>query len=178
MIKSSCCGILSDFFSTGLVDDLTMKYDGNRLIKMTDTADPVILEESFDFPKTQASLTYDSEGRLYSDTGRDIDNIVYAPNDMPITIFRPYGRIKAQYAYAADGRKLSVAYGHNYTSSITDTRYYVGPLEFSKGSGANTKLTIQRVNLPWGYFDGQGAAYVNLTDYQAISAPYSASIMV
>ena len=68
--------------------------------------------------------------------------------------------------YAADGRKLSVAYGHSYTSAITETRYYVGPVEFNKGSGANARLTIQRVNLPWGYFDGQGAPYVNLTDYQ------------
>ncbi|MDE6831455.1 MAG: hypothetical protein K2J07_01800, partial [Muribaculaceae bacterium] len=40
-------GMTSDG-STGLVDDLTMSYDGNRLIKVTDAADPVILEQSLD----------------------------------------------------------------------------------------------------------------------------------
>ncbi|MDE5608178.1 MAG: hypothetical protein K2I64_04505 [Muribaculaceae bacterium] len=113
-----------------------------------------------------AVFSYDSEGRLYSDSSRDIESITYAPNDMPMTIFGPYGRIKTQYAYAADGRKLSVAYGHNYTSSVTDTRYYVGPIEFVKSSGANSKLTLQRVNLPWGFFDSEGSPFVNLTDYQ------------
>ncbi|MDE5608619.1 MAG: RHS repeat-associated core domain-containing protein, partial [Muribaculaceae bacterium] len=159
-------GMLSDFWSTGLVDDLTMTYDGNRLIKITDDADPVILEESHDFPKVSATLSYDSEGRLYSDSGRDIEKITYAPNDMPMTIFGQHGLIKTQYAYAADGRKLSVAYGNSYTTSITDTRYYVGPIEFVKSSGANSKLTLQRVNLPWGFLDSEGSPFVNLTDYQ------------
>ncbi|MDE5608180.1 MAG: hypothetical protein K2I64_04515, partial [Muribaculaceae bacterium] len=158
-------GMTSDG-SVGLVDDMKMSYDGNRLVKVTDAADPVILEQSLDFPKSSASLGYDSEGRLYSDSGRDIEKITYAPNDMPMTVFGPYGRIKTQYAYAADGRKLSVAYGHNYTSSITDTRYYVGPIEFVKSSGKDARLTVDRVNLPWGFFAADGWDNVNLTDYQ------------
>ncbi|MDE5607939.1 MAG: RHS repeat-associated core domain-containing protein [Muribaculaceae bacterium] len=158
-------GMTSDG-SIGLVDDLKMNYDCNRLVSVGDAANPVILEQSLDFPKSAATLSYDSEGRLYSDSSRDIEKITYAPNDMPMTIFGPYGRIKTQYAYAADGRKLSVAYGNGYTTSITDTRYYVGPIEFVMSSGANSKLALQRVNLPWGFFAADGWDNINLTDYQ------------
>ena len=132
------------------------------------------------FTTDNLSLTYDSEGRLYSDTGRDIDNIVYAPNDMPMTIFGPYNRIKAQYAYAADGRKLSVAYGHSYTSAITETRYYVGSFQFTNNSTVRT-IRLERVNLPWGFFDQQLTPMVNLTDYQgnirAVFSQYSGYAM-
>ncbi|MDE5607384.1 MAG: RHS repeat-associated core domain-containing protein [Muribaculaceae bacterium] len=55
---------------------------------------------------------------------------------------------------------------HSYTTSITDTRYYVGPIEFVKGSGKDARLTVDRVNLPWGYFRADGWDNVNLTDYQ------------
>ncbi|MDE5607871.1 MAG: hypothetical protein K2I64_02945, partial [Muribaculaceae bacterium] len=54
----------------------------------------------------EAYYDYDSEGRLYSDSSRDMEKISYAPNDMPMTIFGQHSLIKTQYAYVADGRKL------------------------------------------------------------------------
>ncbi|MDE5607944.1 MAG: hypothetical protein K2I64_03315, partial [Muribaculaceae bacterium] len=152
--------------SIGQVDDLYMSYDGNRLSHIMDAADRVVLESSLDFDSEtgEAYYEYDSDGRLILDTATGIEHIAYAPNDMPVAIRKESGTIT--HRYLADGTKVmrSVSFpAAGRTRAIN--HYYIGPFQFTNNSTIRA-IRLERVNLPWGYFDANLTPMVNLTDYQ------------
>lgn len=153
-------GLTSDG-TIGTVDDLTMSYSGNRLVKTVDSADPVLLESSLDFASTQAIYSYDSSGRMTADTGRDIE-ISYNEIDRPSTITAGNGQ-SLTYTYAANGQKLAERYIRPMEYGA-EFRYYIGPLELS--CRFHNKPAISRINTCFGYLTGEGAAMKTVADYQ------------
>ncbi|MDE5607491.1 MAG: hypothetical protein K2I64_00995, partial [Muribaculaceae bacterium] len=158
-------GMTSDG-SVGLVDDMSMLYDGNRLALAEDVADRVVLENSLDFDSEDgvSFYEYDNDGRMVSDSGSGIVQIDYAPNDMPVAIRKESGTIT--HRYLADGTKVmrSVSFpAAGRTRAIN--HYYIGPFQFTNNSTIRA-IRLERVNLPWGYFDANLTPMVNLTDYQ------------
>ncbi len=176
-------GLLSDRVTKGVVDDLTMTYDGNRLSEVDDAADRVTLESSLDYDgRSSEPFAYDASGRLIFYPGTDELSIKYAPNDMPVQMSSETAT--ADYRYLADGRKLS----RTLTASLTLSRSIkkrtttcdVGAFRFTRG-GTVGSPKLDRVTLPWGYFDKKLQANVYIKDYQgnirAVYNQYSTAIV-
>lgn len=158
-------GMLSDGVSIGLVDDLELKYEGNRLSYISESADKVVLESSSDYwpDGGRSGFVYDSSGRMIMDSGSCIMQIDYAPNDMPIDIDAMSDRMT--YSYRADGTKLATAFTPMLDTNDRTTRYDLGVFRFIK-DGQNAPLTLERITLPWGDIDGRGNPNILLTDFQ------------
>ena len=176
-------GLLSDRVTKGVVDDMTMTYDGNRLSEVDDAADRVTLESSLDYDgRSSEPFAYDASGRLIFYPGTDELSIKYAPNDMPVQMSSETAT--ADYRYLADGRKLS----RTLTASLTLSRSIkkrtttcdVGSFRFTRG-GTVGSPKLDRVTLPWGYFDKKLQANVYIKDYQgnirAVYNQYSTTII-
>ena len=179
----SISAIMSDRVTKGVVDDLTMTYDGNRLSEVDDAADRVTLESSLDYDgRSSEPFAYDASGRLIFYPGTDELSIKYAPNDMPVQMSSETAT--ADYRYLADGRKLS----RTLTASLTLSRSIkkrtttcdVGAFRFTRG-GTVGSPKLDRVTLPWGYFDKKLQANVYIKDYQgnirAVYNQYSTTIV-
>lgn len=122
--------------ATGVVDDITMSYDGNRLTGGEDTADEVVLEGSPDQPQGEFSCEYDEEGRLIADSSRGIKAITYSYSGMPLEIVMDNGG-RFTYTYTADDVRLMEVYygvtsvgGKFVAHDIPRIRYFMGPMEF------------------------------------------------
>ncbi len=94
-------------------DELLYTYDGNQLISVSDYSNN---ENGFNgkpvpgYPYTMAEYTYDVNGNLTSDSGKNIVNITYNHLDLPVTVTimdegQQGGYIS--YVYDATGVKLS-----------------------------------------------------------------------
>ncbi|MCM1110222.1 MAG: hypothetical protein NC336_03340 [Clostridium sp.] len=73
-------------FGYGLVDDLTMEYDGDRVTRISDAADHVLLESSLDFDDGADSadeIAYDANGNMIRDLNRGISCIRYNASASP-----------------------------------------------------------------------------------------------
>ncbi|MDE6176641.1 MAG: hypothetical protein K2F71_03775 [Paramuribaculum sp.] len=95
----------------GEIDHLTITHSGNRIVTVSDAADEILLETSLDFHNADGSnvaqRTYDSAGRLISDTSRDITNITYNPAGQPMKIeFGSEDLLPMYIIYDADGNLL------------------------------------------------------------------------
>ncbi len=148
--------------TAGQVVDLSVEYDGNRPVRVTDSSDPVLLESSLDFAAGEARYSYDCDGRLIRDTGRGI-SITYSPADRPAVITTDGGS-RFLYATDATGRRHSrrrVPGGP--TAGPTAARHYIGPYEFDEQSG---RLTLHRISVPWGYITAGREAMTYVTDHQ------------
>ncbi len=145
------------------IDDLFVSYDGSWPVKVADHADPVILEGSLDFAAGEARYSYDSDGRMTSDTGRGID-ITYNPIDRPAVITTDTGT-QYRYTYDATGRKLGSRRIADtpVTAGENEAMLYIGPFELKSTGGATA---LHRINLPWGYITGNGDRMTYVTDYQ------------
>ncbi|MDE7472273.1 MAG: hypothetical protein K2M68_01680 [Muribaculaceae bacterium] len=180
-------GLTSDG-TVGLIDDLKLTYSANRLTQVVDHADPVILENSLDFDKSSRSYTYDLDGRLYSDG--TVTRTKYTPSGNPLYLGGDKGSLM-NYRYSATGVKLSSTSYQQIRRTFADdfeiidgrlpadtlkplqpslpnlkntTRYYVGAMEFEASLLGEPKL--KRVNMPWGYMDGDGRSHYYIADYQ------------
>ena len=182
-IFRSISAIMSDRVTKGVVDDMTMTYDGNRLSEVDDAADRVTLESSLDYDgRSSEPFAYDASGRLIFYPGADELSIKYAPNDMPVQMSSETAT--ADYRYLADGRKLS----RTLTASLSLSRSIkkrtttcdVGSFRFTRG-GTVGSPKLDRVTLPWGYFDKKLQANVYIKDYQgnirAVYNQYSTTII-
>ena len=95
----------------GLIDNLSMTYAGNQLVKTEDTGSGVTLSQSMDF-KNNANLAteylYDINGNLIKDYNKSITEISYNVLNLPQTL--KIFSATHTYMYAADGGKLKTAY--------------------------------------------------------------------
>lgn len=94
----------------GLVDDLSLAYDGNRLQQVSDAAPAVLYSGNFGFTDNTVSTTgveygYDGCGSLVWDANKGVSHIGYDLHGMPRHIQFSAGHT-TEYVYDADGRKL------------------------------------------------------------------------
>lgn len=167
---------------SGSVDDLAMVYDGNRLVKVTDNADEVLVERSFDFydgSDSAIEYAYDDNGNLTEDKNRGLTAISYNALNLPSRI-DILGDRSVEYIYDASGRKLAylIKEADNYSdealaspfslptagsmqteeNKTVSSHHYVGAYEFSDS-------IFSRINTPYGYFSKTGYTPY-LYDYQ------------
>lgn len=96
----------------GILDNLVMDYDGNQLIKVTDTdggLDSNDIKEYRDYSNLDQEFYYDKNGNLIEDSDREIRYISYNLLNLPERIVFNNGNIITN-LYAADGRKLISRY--------------------------------------------------------------------
>ncbi len=158
------------------VDDLKMTYDGNRLVKVADYADEVMVEKSFDFydgAHSATEYTYDANGNVTRDDNRRLTAMTYNALNLPSRI--EVGKDEAgeaiiDYIYDGAGNKLGTRSLISYFSDRPLATYaiqepcraedhdYIGNYEFKNGQ-------VHRVNTPYGYM-AMGMFFTYLRDYQ------------
>ena len=99
---------LQDGGTYGLMDRLTLSYDGNQLTGVSETAADYDFNGSFEYKKAKGSqYIYNSNGSLVADKSRGIAYISYDFNNNPQTIYFTNGYM-TKYTYSALGDKLCV----------------------------------------------------------------------
>ncbi|WP_321333075.1 RHS repeat-associated core domain-containing protein [uncultured Bacteroides sp.] len=144
----------------GTVDNLSMSYAGNQLIKADDTGTTVTLSASMDFKNNSTAAKeyfYDLNGNLTQDLNKGITGITYNFLNLPqsVVISNTLGQATNTYTYAADGRKLRANIG----SKQTD---YVGNVIYESVNEGTA--TLKRILVDGGYIEG-GVYYFYLTDH-------------
>ncbi|WP_291529133.1 DUF6443 domain-containing protein [Bacteroides sp. UBA939] len=150
--------------SYGIIDNLTMTYAGNQLIKVEDSGASVSLSASMDFKNgssTAREYYYNRNGNLTKDANKGISSITYNILNLPGTIVMPTSPGSTStssnlYTYAADGEKLS-------TSISGKTTDYCGSLIYENG-------TLKRILIESGYIEianggTSGTYHFYLTDH-------------
>lgn len=94
----------------GLIDDLSIEYDGNHLLKVTDAAEALNYNGALDFndgANADCEYHYDSNGALTYDSNRGITSITYDYGHHPYKISMQTKKRTHYNCYTSDGRKLS-----------------------------------------------------------------------
>ena len=105
----------------GAIDNITIDYDGNKLNSITESAVPVLYNNSMDVKKSSSDIKYNSNGSLVYDGTRGITNIKYDNNDNPIRIQFENGGV-TKYIYSAEGHKLRTIH----YSAVENTHVIIG----------------------------------------------------
>ena len=135
----------------GVVDNLTMTYTGNQLIKVDETVPNVSLTESNDYKKNSTDAkgySYNKNGAMTQDLNKKISSITYNSLNLPEKVV--INNITHSYLYAADGRKLRVTQG-------STNRDYSGNFIYENGS-------LKRILVEGGYIQA-GTYYFYLNDH-------------
>ncbi len=108
----------------GIVDNLSMTYDGNRLASVSDSAPAPSVTGSADF-RDGASMaveyTYDRNGNMTSDLNRRISSVSYNRQNRPARIKHSGGT--ETFTYLPDGTKRErTALGKDWSLSRTEYR--------------------------------------------------------
>ena len=145
--------------SYGVIDDVTLTYNGNRLVCADDAADALVYAGAMDFhdgANEQTEYAYDANGNLTKDLNRGIESITYDRNNMPTEITFTSGA-RTCYTYDADGRKLRVChYGRR--GEKRDELDYIGDMVLRNGA-------LERILTPSGYIEND-TIYTYVKDYQ------------
>lgn len=106
----------------GLIDNLTMTLNGNRLNRVEDAATASAYNGGFEF-KNGASAAgeyaYDANGNLIKDLNKSITNIEYNFLNLPCKVTFSDGST-ISYLYSADGKKLRTVHKIGSTTTTTD----------------------------------------------------------
>jgi len=136
-------------------DQLLYNYEGNQLTSVSDLSND---EEGFNgkpvpgSPLTTAQYTYDANGNLKSDTGKNIVNISYNHLNLPVSVTILDGNNEGgyiTYVYVATGVKLSKTFtptGVNPNGIVTQ---YDGNFIYEKS--VTGEVTLQFFSHPEGY---------------------------
>lgn len=115
----------------GMIDNLTMTYDGNRLKKVTDQCEELSYAGAMDFKDgadKAEEYTYDANGNMTCNRNKGIHSITYNMLNQPRLILFNDGH-EILYTYAADGRKLRTEYRLNNFAIIDDEAEPAEPAE-------------------------------------------------
>ena len=138
--------------SFGTMDDLDYDYDGNRLLKVTDTA-PIDGFGFKDGTNTNHDFEYDANGNMIVDRNKGINHIMYNHLNLPTHINFPNGNI--MYIYDAMGTKVSKIV--NVLMSSRTTTDYAGNYVYKKtrpyvvGGSPETAPVLEFISHPEGY---------------------------
>ena len=153
----------------GLIDNLTISYDGNHLLKVTDAAEALNYNRALDFndgANADCEYEYDSNGALIKDSNRGINSITYDYGHHPykFNMNIPSGPRSLQNDYTPDGRKLSSRHVmsfpklHGYTKKTT-TDLYIDGLILRNGKplmwqfdGGYVELDDNATPTSWNYY--------------------------
>lgn len=113
-------GLLDDD-EFGLIDDLTLSYQGNQMVKVYDDAEGPVYKNAMHFADgtdKDVEYSYDANGNMIMDLNKNIESITYNSLGFPehvktsriIRIESVRNENNIEYTYAADGRKLRVKY--------------------------------------------------------------------
>lgn len=161
----------------GLIDNLTMTYTGNQLLKADDAIATISLSESADFKNYSSVATeyfYNANGAMSKDFNKGITEIQYNSLNLPrqMDIKSPVAEARNEYTYSAGGQKLKVVQKWNpsysttpvigsaiNTAALTQTKTtdYVGNKIYENG-------TLKRILIDGGYIEG-GVYHYYLTDH-------------
>jgi RHS repeat-associated protein len=94
--------------SYGVIDNLSITYNGNQLSSLTESAAELMYNGSLDYKGAKGSqYKYNENGSLVSDKSRGIAFISYDLNNNPQQIYFTNGNV-TKYVYTASGQKLRV----------------------------------------------------------------------
>ena len=164
--------------SYGVIDDVTLTYNGNRLVCADDAADALVYAGAMDFhdgANEQTEYAYDTNGNLTKDLNKGISRITYDWNNLPREVgFR--SRKACRYTYDASGRKLSAEYLFPRNPKLKDysaeaepntrvlDKYRVITINYS-GDNIYSYGKLLRTLLPTGYIEDD-VVYYYVKDYQ------------
>ncbi len=139
----------------GVIDNLTLTYQGNQLVKVEDSAANPSTNLSMDFRNGTNQVieyTYDGNGNQTQDLNKGINKIEYNFLNLPRRIeFSQTGSLKNEYVYSATGAKLAVTHTKSSISKRTD---YVGNMIYENGN-------LKRILVDGGYIEnGQYHFYI------------------
>ena len=122
------CGFLH-FGSYGLMDDLTLEYDGNHLVKVSDTGNGISLFNANQFIdgadlEEENEYLYDANGNMTSDANRGISRISYNELNLPDSIV--YNKRNHIFNKYSSGGKLL----------RSETSWFRTPIHFAAGTEA------------------------------------------
>ena len=135
----------------GLVDNLTLNYNGNQLTKVTDNAAGSAYNNGFEFKDgadRETEYTYDENGNLTQDLNRNIEDIQYNFLNLPQRIEFGDGST-TEYLYDAEGRKLRTVHRADGKTTTTD---YAGNLIYENGKPIRLLTGYGYVSLPDGMY--------------------------
>ncbi|MBQ7238557.1 MAG: hypothetical protein IJS20_07180 [Bacteroidales bacterium] len=164
-------GMLNDK-SYGLIDDLTVEYNGNQRVSVEDESDTKLTYSgAFDFVdgvSGSKEYSYNENGALTKDSNKGITSISYDLLGNPLKVTMQDGN-NIEYVYAADGTRLKATHNTKLSAGRYSSRdrYYRGNLIFVR---SNDKLPYT-VLVPGGYYfyeSADEAFYLSLyvQDYQ------------
>ena len=152
----------------GAIDDLTITYSGNRLLKVTDDAETLNYNGALDFDDGDDSTTeyhYDGNGALTYDSNRAINKITYDYSHYPSLIARSTIKKTVYNDYTPEGRKLyslHVSYfpkGNRTYYRISIKDFYIDDLILRSDtallwrfSGGYVELNANSTPTSWNYY--------------------------
>ncbi|GCB37849.1 RHS repeat domain-containing protein [Bacteroides faecalis] len=122
----------TDANSYGLIDNLTLTYNGNRLQAVKDVATSSVYGNGTEFKDNSnqtVEYAYDKNGNLTKDLNKNISSIGYNFLNLPNQVIFAGGN-SVLYEYAADGTKLRTVHKTGATTLTTD---YCGNAIYENG---------------------------------------------
>lgn len=117
----------------GLIDNLSMSYNGNRLLAVKDNAVASKVAGNFDFQdgaNKSEEYIYDLSGNLIKDLNKKITDIQYNSLNLPCRIMFENGS-SISYLYSPEGIKLRTTH---IIAGVTTTTDYCGNVIYENGS--------------------------------------------
>ncbi|SHF93302.1 RHS repeat-associated core domain-containing protein, partial [Bacteroides faecichinchillae] len=118
--------------SYGMIDHLTLTYNGNRLQAVRDACTNSVYGNGTEFKDNSSQMveyTYDKNGNLIKDLNKNISNIGYNCLNLPDEVTFANGN-SIRYEYTADGTKLRTVHK---TGAATLTTDYCGNAVYKNG---------------------------------------------
>ena len=138
-----------------MVDNLTYYYNGNQLMRVSDSVEDPSYVGAFNFKdgaNTGAEYAYDANGNMVIDYNKGITSITYNTINMPQKITFSDGKT-TEYVYSYDGTKLQTKHTTPIPQTSTTTTYS-GNLIYENGA-------LKRLLVDGGYvtFNGTTPKY-------------------
>jgi RHS repeat-associated protein len=170
-------GVGTNVADYGLIDNLTMTYNGNQMKAVNDAAADIALNTSMDFKNysnVATEYTYNRNGAMVKDLNKGISAITYNSLNLPQTvdIKNRTAEGRNEYTYSAGGQKLRAVqrWNPNYNSApvigsdinvgsltMSTTTDYVGNIIYENGN-------LKRILVDGGYYES-GKYYFYINDH-------------